>query len=118
MGVVPRRKCVRASCAHARARGTLPPHPPPPTHLSSPPRPPAFVRAALYLAGPGQDVSLADFSFFPNLAYMVRLGYVLEGRLPNLHAYFQRMATRPSIVATWPPHWLGSKGLPILYGGT
>jgi len=93
-------RATRAAPARARQRARPPPRSP----------------AALYLAGPGNDVSLADFSFFPNLAYMVRLGLALEGRYPNLHAYFVRMATRPSVVATWPPHWLGSRGLPMLHG--
>ena len=82
-------------------RAIKPPLPPPPS-------------PGLYLAGPGHDVTLADFSFFPNLAYMVRLGLQLEGRYPNLLGFFQRMSTRKSILATWPPHWLTSRGLPLL----
>jgi glutathione S-transferase len=65
-----------------------------------------------YLAG--SAVSLADFSLFPNLAYMVRLGLRLEGSYPNLLAFFERMCLRPSILNSWPPHWRQSPGLPIL----
>ena len=32
-----------------------------------------------YLAGDGYGVTLADLSYFPNLAYCVRLGLRLEG---------------------------------------
>jgi glutathione S-transferase len=71
-----------------------------------------YLAGAEFLAGPG--LSLADLSFFPSLAYLVRLGFVLEGRLPNLHAYFLRMCARPSVQATWPPHWRSVPGLPIL----
>ncbi len=67
-----------------------------------------------FLAGPGYGPTLADISFFPSLAYMVRLGLRLEGRWPNLHAYFERMCTRPSVLSTWPPHWKTTPGLPIL----
>jgi glutathione S-transferase len=74
----------------------------------------SYLVSSYYLAGPGQDATLADFAFFPNLAYMVRLGLALEGRYPNLFAYFQRMAMRPSILASWPPHWLTTKAIPIL----
>ncbi len=66
-----------------------------------------------FLAGPGYGPTLADLSFFPNLAYLVRLGLRLEGRFPNLLAFFERMAQRPSVLNTWPPHWKTSNGLPI-----
>jgi len=59
-------------------------------------------------------VSLADFAFFPNLAYMVRLGLELDPYYPLLAAYFQRMCARKSILGSWPPHWLKSHGLPCL----
>lgn len=59
-------------------------------------------------------MTLADLSFFPNLAYCVRLGLRLEERYPHLYAYFARMCSRPSVLATWPPHWKTTPGLPIL----
>lgn len=73
-----------------------------------------YLLGSDYLAGPGHDLSLADCSFFPNLAYMVRLGLKLEGRYPNLLAYFERMVSRPGVQATWPPHWKTTPGIPIL----
>lgn len=67
-----------------------------------------------YLAGPGIGATMADFSFFPNLAYMVRLGLELVPRYPHLSCYFRRMCARPSVLKTWPPHWKETPGLPLL----
>ena len=69
-----------------------------------------YLAGAQFLAG---ELSLADLSFFPSLAYLVRLGFVLD-KFPNLLAFFQRMCARPSVQATWPPHWKTVPGLPIL----
>jgi glutathione S-transferase len=66
------------------------------------------------LAGPVFGMTLADASFFPSLAYMFRVGLRLEPRYPHLSAYFARLAARPSILATWPPHCKATPGLPIL----
>ena len=71
-----------------------------------------YLLGTSYLAG--EDLSLADLAFFPNLAYCVRLGLQLETRYPNLLAYFTRMCTRKAVLSTWPPHWTGSPGIPIL----
>ena len=72
----------------------------------------------MYLAGEtylaGNELSLADLSFFPNLAYCCRLGLRLETAYPNLFAYFTRMVGRASVQATWPPHWKVTQGLSIL----
>jgi glutathione S-transferase len=70
-----------------------------------------YLAGTLFLAGGG--ITLADLSFFPSLAYMLRLGFSLE-RFPNLLAYFHRMCERKSVLATWPPHWKEVPGLPIL----
>lgn len=70
----------------------------------------SYLVGSQFLAGAGQPISLADLAFFPQLAFNVRLGLVLEGRWPSLASYFKRMLARPSVVATWPPHWLESKG--------
>jgi len=53
-------------------------------------------------------------SFFPSLAYMVRLGLRLDENYPHLFQYFQRMCSRSSVMATWPPHWKTVEGLGIL----
>jgi glutathione S-transferase len=66
-----------------------------------------------FLAGPGCGLSLADLSFFPQLAYIVRLGFKLEVKYKNLAGYFQRMCLRPSFLATWPPHWIDTPAAPI-----
>jgi glutathione S-transferase len=70
-----------------------------------------YLAGGQYLAG--AELSLADLSFFPSLAYILRLGFNVE-RFPNLSAYFQRLITRKSVQATWPPHWKTVPPLPIL----
>lgn len=55
-----------------------------------------------FLAGP--DFTMADVYFFPFIGYGVRLGLSLD-KFPNLKAYYERACARPSIQATWPPHW-------------
>ena len=61
-----------------------------------------YLLGASFLAG--DDITLADLCFFPNLAYCVRLGLQLETRYPNLLGYFLRMSSRPTVLSTWPPH--------------
>lgn len=70
-----------------------------------------YLEGRTYLVG--SSLTLADVSFFPSLAYNVRLGFNIE-RYPNLHKYYQTICSRPSVTATWPPHWKGTQGLPIL----
>lgn len=61
-----------------------------------------------YLAG--DKPSLADFTLFPTVAIGVRMGLDLPHRAPHLSAWYQRVLARPSVVATWPPHWKGTDG--------
>jgi len=57
----------------------------------------------------GFDLSAADAFLFPWLALLVRMGFRLDdGTLPHLAAYYHRLCDRPSIVKSWPPHWLTS----------
>ncbi|XP_071230536.1 glutathione S-transferase rho [Salvelinus alpinus] len=56
-----------------------------------------------YLAG--KAFSLADVIVFPVIAYAFRFGLSTE-RYPKLGAYYNMMKDRPSVKATWPPHWL------------
>lgn len=35
-------------------------------------------------------------------------------RFPFLHAYYDRMRGRPSVLRSWPPHWRETPGLPLL----
>lgn len=61
-----------------------------------------------YLAG--NDLSLADIVIFPGIAFLVRTGLTLSKRTPKLAAWYERMVGRPSVQASWPPHWRDSKG--------
>ncbi|KAM9737192.1 LOW QUALITY PROTEIN: glutathione S-transferase rho [Menidia menidia] len=56
-----------------------------------------------HLAGPA--FSLADVVVFPTVATLFRFGLCAE-RYPLLGAYFSRLKDRPSVTASWPPHWL------------
>jgi glutathione S-transferase len=58
----------------------------------------------------GEAVSMADIAFFPLLAFCVRVGFKLAPRFPALADYYARIVERPSIQATWPPHWRDSEG--------
>ena len=66
-----------------------------------------------YLAG--QQLSVADISFFPTLAYIVRLGFDLI-RFPRLNGYYIRMCKLPEVQASWPPHWKVTEGTKPLKG--
>ncbi|XP_078032129.1 glutathione S-transferase A-like isoform X2 [Epinephelus lanceolatus] len=69
------------------------------------------VAAGSYLAGP---FSLADVIVFPNTAYAFHFGLYVE-RYPKLGKYYSLLKDRPSIKASWPPHWLdGPHGYDIL----
>uniref|UniRef100_A0A8C8GD65 Glutathione S-transferase rho n=1 Tax=Oncorhynchus tshawytscha TaxID=74940 RepID=A0A8C8GD65_ONCTS len=61
------------------------------------------VEAGSYLAG--KAFSLADVIVFPVIAYAFRFGLSTE-RYPKLGAYYNMVKDRPSVKATWPPHWL------------
>ncbi|XP_067111378.1 glutathione S-transferase A-like [Osmerus mordax] len=65
------------------------------------------MEAGSYLAG--KDFSLADITVFPVIAYAFRFGLSAE-RYPRLGQYNDLMNDRPSVKATWPPHWLESPG--------
>ncbi|KAA8586194.1 hypothetical protein FQN60_007763 [Etheostoma spectabile] len=49
--------------------------------------------------------SLADVTVFPTVATLFRFGLSAE-RYPNLGEYYALLKERPSIKASWPPHWL------------
>ncbi|KAL0961744.1 hypothetical protein UPYG_G00331160 [Umbra pygmaea] len=59
--------------------------------------------AGSYLAG--KAFSLADVIVFPVIAYAFRFG-LSKQRYPKLGAYYGLAKDRPSVKATWPPHWL------------
>ncbi|XP_051949458.1 glutathione S-transferase A-like [Xyrauchen texanus] len=56
-----------------------------------------------YLAG--KIFTMADVVCFPVVAYFPRLGCPKE-RCPRLMEYYDMVKDRPSIKASWPPHWL------------
>ncbi|XP_077404206.1 glutathione S-transferase A-like [Vanacampus margaritifer] len=59
-------------------------------------------------AGPhmaGTSFTLADVIIFPTVANLFRFGLSAE-RYPKLAAYYALLKDRPSIKASWPPHWL------------
>uniref|UniRef100_H3CV13 GST C-terminal domain-containing protein n=1 Tax=Tetraodon nigroviridis TaxID=99883 RepID=H3CV13_TETNG len=53
----------------------------------------------------GQSFTLADVVVFPTIASLFRFGLTAD-RYPNLGEYYARVKERPSIRASWPPHWL------------
>ncbi|XP_051884568.1 glutathione S-transferase A-like [Pristis pectinata] len=55
-----------------------------------------------YIAG--KNFTMADVMLFPHLAFCIRFG-LSQKRYPNLLHYYNRVKERPSIQATWPPHW-------------
>ena len=65
-----------------------------------------------YIAG--KEVSMADIIFFPNLAFLIRLGMSLSERFPHLGAYYDKMKERPSVKGSWPPHWSEGEGPGVL----
>ncbi|XP_057684571.1 glutathione S-transferase A-like [Corythoichthys intestinalis] len=60
-------------------------------------------KAGSYLAGP--SFSMADVIVFPTIANLFRFGLRAE-RYPKVAAYYAMLKDRPSIKASWPPHWL------------
>uniref|UniRef100_A0A8C7WS81 Glutathione S-transferase rho n=1 Tax=Oryzias sinensis TaxID=183150 RepID=A0A8C7WS81_9TELE len=53
----------------------------------------------------GSSFSLADVVVFPTVAYLFRFG-LSAGRYPKMGEYYALLKDRPSIKASWPPHWL------------
>ncbi|XP_061122809.1 glutathione S-transferase A-like [Syngnathus typhle] len=53
----------------------------------------------------GSSFTLADVMVFPTVANLYRFGLSPE-RYPKLAAYYALLKDRPSIKASWPPHWL------------
>ncbi|XP_003969016.1 glutathione S-transferase A-like [Takifugu rubripes] len=56
-----------------------------------------------HLAGP--YFTLADVTVFPTVATLFRFGLSAD-RYPKLGEYYALLKDRPSIKASWPPHWL------------
>jgi glutathione S-transferase len=71
----------------------------------------AEMGAGSFIAG--KDFSMADITFYTLLAFTVRMGLDLS-KYPHLGAYYTMVSERPSIKASWPPHWKDSEGSKIL----
>ncbi|XP_008285824.1 glutathione S-transferase A-like [Stegastes partitus] len=56
-----------------------------------------------YMAGP--SFTLADVVIFPTVGNLFRFGLSAQ-RYPKLGAYYAQVKDRPSVQASWPPHWL------------
>ncbi|MGD8317996.1 MAG: glutathione S-transferase family protein [Myxococcales bacterium] len=63
----------------------------------------------------GDAISLADIVIFPGVAFLVRTGLTLAKRTPQLAAWYERMVERPSVQASWPPHWREKPGIDAGY---
>ena len=61
-----------------------------------------FLTNSKYLVG--EDFTMADVIFFPHLAVLARGSLSFENR-PNLKRYYDDLSQRPSILASWPPHF-------------
>jgi len=60
-----------------------------------------------------EEFSLADVIFFPQLAFVVRMGYPIS-KFPKLKNYYESVTKRPSIQKTWPPHWINTTNSTLL----
>jgi glutathione S-transferase len=60
-----------------------------------------------YLVASG--FSLADIALFPFVAFCVRCKLRMES-MPELTAWYARVAARPSVQSSWPPHWQQTEG--------
>ena len=52
----------------------------------------------------GSEFTMADIFVFPIIAFGVR-GKLDLSPFPKLKAYYEKVLPRPSVSATWPPHW-------------
>ncbi|XP_072926681.1 glutathione S-transferase A-like [Hemitrygon akajei] len=52
----------------------------------------------------GKSFTMADVMLFPQLACAIRFGLSVD-KYPKLFNYYTRVKERPSIQASWPPHW-------------
>jgi len=60
-----------------------------------------------YLTGDylvGESFTMADVYLFTNLCFLVRGSLSLDSR-PNLKRYYEKLSQRPSVQASWPPHY-------------
>ena len=63
----------------------------------------------------GEDFTMADVLVFPLLAFGVR-GKLNLAAFPALNDYYQKVEKRPSVKASWPPHWAEEPGKDLFEG--
>ncbi|XP_046546334.1 glutathione S-transferase A-like [Haliotis rubra] len=63
----------------------------------------------------GSNFTMADVYFFPYIAFGVRLGLDLS-KYPAIAAYYDKVKDRPSVKASWPPHWAEKPGDSTMLG--
>ena len=56
----------------------------------------------------GKEFTMADVVFFPFVAFMFRLKLNRDS-FPKITKYYDTVVERPSIKASWPPHWKDSE---------
>ncbi|XP_078607001.1 glutathione S-transferase A-like [Branchiostoma floridae x Branchiostoma japonicum] len=61
----------------------------------------------------GKNFSLADVCAFPFIATLVRMGFNMS-RYPHLAKYYDLVKDRPSVKASWPPHWKDTPNKDVL----
>ncbi|WAR25321.1 GSTA-like protein [Mya arenaria] len=61
----------------------------------------------------GNNFTLADVAVYPFLAFLMRMGASFR-EFPALLKYYEAITKRPSVQATWPPHWKEGTTDPIL----
>ncbi|XP_035679374.1 glutathione S-transferase A-like isoform X3 [Branchiostoma floridae] len=61
----------------------------------------------------GKNFTLADACTFPYVATLVRMGFNLS-RYPHLAKYYDLVKDRPSVKASWPPHWKDTPNKDVL----
>ncbi|XP_066572096.1 glutathione S-transferase rho [Amia ocellicauda] len=52
----------------------------------------------------GKNFTMADVMVFPQIAFAFRIGLSQE-KYPKLTDYYNLLKDRPSVQASWPPHW-------------
>jgi len=62
----------------------------------------------------GKNFTMADVFVYPYIAFAVRMGLNLQANLPSMASWYDRITERPSVQASWPPHWKDSEGKSML----
>lgn len=62
----------------------------------------------------GPDFTMADVTFIPQIAFVFRMGVSMEARYPYITKYYNMICERPSVKASWPPHWKENESKNVL----